>query len=128
MFLTPFLDRFFFDFGSQIPSKMHPKTFQKKHAFRDRFFYNFLEVLGPSWRHLGSKLAPTFANLAPFWASRGRPKSTKIGQDRHLSIFRPKLAPRSSQTPSGPRFFPVWGSFLNRFFVIFQRIRVQLLL
>ena len=65
-------------------------------------------------------MAPTFANLAPFWASRGRPKSAKIDQDRYFSIFRPKLAPRSSRTPSGPPFFKFGGHFLIVFLLFFK--------
>ena len=110
----------FLPFWLQNPFQNASKNLSKKTHILGSIFYTFLAVFGPSWRHLGSNLAPTLANLAPFWASRGRPKSTKIGQDRYLSIFRPKLAPRSSQTPSGPRFFLVWGSFFNCFLLFFN--------
>ena len=68
---------------------------------------------GPSWRHLGPLLPPSSAILPPFWASRACPKSAKICQDSLLAIFLPKVAPRSSQTPSRHRFFSFQGRFLK---------------
>ena len=76
--------------------------------------------LVPCWRHLGPILAPSSAILPPFWASRACPKSAKIGQDSLLDNFRPKVAPKSSQTPSKPRFF----SFQGRFFKLSGQIFV----
>ena len=69
--------------------------------------------LGGSWRHLGSKLAPSYPIWARFWSIRARPKLTKISQDSLWEIFRLKIAPKSSQTPSRPRFFKFSGPFLN---------------
>ena len=77
--------------------------------------------LGPSWRHLGPLLPPSSAILPPFWASRACPKSAKICQDSLLAIFLPKVAPRSSQTPSRHRFFSFQGRFLKLSGDIFLR-------
>ena len=56
MFLIPFFNRFFFDFDSKIPSKLHPKTF-KKHVGFLRFLELkvfgclklLMDLLGDSW-------------------------------------------------------------------------------
>ena len=76
--------------------------------------------LRPSWRHLGPILAPSSAILPPFWASRACPKLAQIGQDSLLAIFRPKVAPKSSQTPSKHRFI----SFSGRFFKLSRHLFV----
>ena len=71
--------------------------------------------LGGSWRHLGSKLAPSWPISARFWSIRARPKLTKIGQDSFWDIFCLKVAPKSSQTPSRPWFFKFSGPFFKGF-------------
>ena len=71
--------------------------------------------LGGSWRHLGSKLAPSCPIWARFWSIRARPKLTKISQDSFWEIFCLKVAPKSSQTPSRPRFFRFSGTFFKGF-------------
>ena len=70
--------------------------------------------LGPSWLHLGPILPPSSPILVPFWASRACPKSAKICQDSPQDIFLPKVAPKTSQTPSrlsGSIFQPFWVDF-----------------
>ena len=69
--------------------------------------------LGPSWRHLGPILPPSSPILLPFWAPRACPKSAKICQDSLQVIFLPKVAPKTSQTPSRPRFSSFRGRFFN---------------
>ena len=69
--------------------------------------------LGPSWRHLGPMLPPSSPILLPFCAPRACPKSAKICQDSLQVIFLSKVAPKTSQTPSRPRFSSFWGRFLN---------------
>ena len=69
--------------------------------------------LGPSWLHLGPILPPSSPILLPFWAPRACPKSAKICQDSLLDIFLPKVAPKTSQTPSRPRFSRFRGRFFD---------------
>ena len=76
--------------------------------------------LGSSWRHLGSKLAPSCPIWARFWSIRARPKLTKISQDSFWQIFCLKVAPKSSQTPSRPRFFKFSGPFFKGFRQFFR--------
>ena len=76
------------------------------------------KLLAPSWRQVG-------AILVQFGEILAVPSRAKIDQNLPRQL---QVAPRSSQTPSGPRFFQVFGSFLLLFFVISRRIRVQLLL
>ena len=71
--------------------------------------------LGPSWRHLGSILAPSSAILPPFWPPRACPKSAKIGQDSLQGNFRAKIASKTSQTPSRPRFSSFSDAFWDKF-------------
>ena len=120
MFLTPFLHRFFFHFGSQIPSKMHPKTFQKKHAFWDRFFKHFWRFLD----HLGAILGPTWRQLWPTWlhfgrpgAGQNRPKSAKTAICR---FFVPSWPPGAPRPPPDVDFFLFGGRFLI-FFCYFSK-------
>ena len=54
-------------------------------------FCGFWTILAPSWIQLG-------ANFGQLGSILGVPRPTKISQDRYFSIFRPKLAPRSSST------------------------------
>ena len=78
--------------------------------------------LGPSWRQLGPIMPPSSPILLPFWAPRACPKSAKICQDSLQVIFRPKVAPKTSQTPSRPRFSSFRGHFstcLGQFFLDF---------
>ena len=69
--------------------------------------------LRPSWRHVSSILAPSSPILLPFWAARACPKSAKICQDSLQVIFLPKVAPKTSQTPSRPRFSSFRGRVFN---------------
>ena len=69
--------------------------------------------LGPSWRHLGPIMPPSSPILLPFWAARACPKSAKICQDSLQVIFLPKVAPKTSQTPSRPRFSSFRGRVFN---------------
>ena len=48
-------------FCAQSPSK-RVKYVKKTHVFFDRFFQGFLTFSGPSWRHLGANLAPTWGH------------------------------------------------------------------
>ena len=105
--LPPFLQR-----SAPRPRKMPKITAQSASRWPDK------PHLGPSWRHLGPLLPPSSAILPPFWASRACPESAKICQDSLLSIFLPKVAPKSSQTPSRHRFF----SFQGRFFKLSGQI------
>ena len=70
-------------------------------------------------------LAPTWRLLAPSWLQVGAilphlgeilvdPSPAKIDQNRPRQLLRPfclKVAPKSSQTPSRPRFFKFSGPF-----------------
>ena len=85
--------------------------------------------LGGSWRHLGSKLALSCPIWARFWSIRARPKLTKISQDSFWEIFCLKVAPKSSQNPSRPRFFkfsnPFFKGFRQFFRIPFYRFRFK---
>ena len=75
--------------------------------------------LGSSWRHLGSKLAPSCPMWTRFWSIRARPKLTKISQDSFWEIFCLKVAPKSSQTPSRPPPDLDFSSFQVHFSKVF---------
>ena len=108
-------------YTSAISAKIVPKTAQNaQDASQSASRWPDNPHLGPSWRQLGRILAPSSVILLPFWASRACPKSAQIGQDSLLAIFLPKVAPKSSQTPSKPRFF----SFQARFFKLSGQIFV----
>ena len=113
----------FLPFWLQNPSQNASKNLSKKTFILGSFFYRFLAFFGPSWRHLGSNLAPTWAILVPFWASRGRPKSDKTAISRFLVPRWPPRAPRPLQTP----IFVKFGGLFLICFDDFQRIRLQLL-
>ena len=101
-------------YTSAISAKIVPKTAQNAQdasQLASRWPDN--PHLGPSWRQLGRILAPSSVILLPFWASRACPKSAQIGQDSLLAIFLPKVAPKSSQTPSKPRCFRFQGRFFK---------------
>ena len=109
-------------YTSAISAKIAPKTAQNtQDASQSASRWPDKPHLGPSWRQLGRILAPSSVILLPFWASRACPKSAKIAQDSLLALFLPKVAPRSSQTPSKPRVF----SFQGRFFKLPGQIFVR---
>ena len=82
--------------------------------------------LRPSWRHLCSILAPSWAILPPAWASSACPKSAKSGQDSLLATFLPQVAPKSSQTSSKHRFFGFQGRFSKLSGQIFGRLSLPI--
>ena len=101
-------------YTSAISAKIVPKTAQNaQDASQSASRWPDNPHLGPSWRQLGRILAPSSVILLPFWASRACPKSAQIGQDSLLAIFLPKVAPKSSQTPSKPRCFRFQGRFFK---------------
>ena len=53
--------------------------------------------LGPSWRHLGSNLVPSWPTWARFSTIRAPPKSTKISRDSFWQIFPVKVVLQTSQ-------------------------------
>ena len=87
----------FLPFWLPNPSQNASKNLSKKTFILGSIFYRFLAFFGPSWHHLGSNLAPTWAILVPFWASRGRPKSAKTAISRFW-VPRSPRAPRPLQT------------------------------
>ena len=95
------------------PFQNASKNLSKKTYILGSIFYTFLAVFGPSWRHLGSNLAPTLANLAPFWASRGRPKSAKTAISR---FFVPRWPPRAPRPLRTSIFVKFGGPFLIFFY------------
>ena len=80
--------------------------------------------LGPSWRHLGSILAPSW----PTWRHLGakmRPNSHPNGAPDALQIaswasLAPRGSPRTSKVPLEPQFSMIFPRIMDRIRLIFQ--------
>ena len=90
---------------SAIFAKIGPKTFQNRQDGSPTGLK--MAIWSPTW----PILAPSWAIWLRFWTIQGRPKLSKIGQDSLQENLHAKIASKTSQNPSRPRFACFWDHF-----------------
>ena len=94
-------------FSSQNPPKSSQSWFPRGFNFLIDFDIDFSTIWGPTWCHLGSQVGPMLA--------------AKSHKNRSRSLPRRTWEEESAQTPSGLRFWLIFGRFLIDFWSIFDR-------